>query len=158
MGLRAWIAALAVMSAWGFSYKSLITWIKDRPGTGYWVRNRVELLLIGTRGSVPAPAPGEQPPQVVEAPRGRHSEKPDVFAEMIERLFPNVPRLEMFARRARDGWECWGNEAPATLRKRGRAMTCCAGTAARKHSDGQGHASGPLACALDLIAAEEPQK
>jgi MT-A70 len=46
---------LAVMEAWGFTYKSLMTWIKDREGTGYWIRNRVELLLIGTRGNVPAP-------------------------------------------------------------------------------------------------------
>ncbi|HTM72238.1 MAG TPA: MT-A70 family methyltransferase, partial [Pseudolabrys sp.] len=82
--------AIEVMAAWGFTYKSLITWVKDRPGTGYWIRNRVELLLIGTRGNVPAPVPGEQPEQVIEAPRGRHSEKPEVFAEIIERLFPNA--------------------------------------------------------------------
>jgi N6-adenosine-specific RNA methylase IME4 len=69
-------------------------------------------LLIGVRGHVPAPAPGEQPPAIIEAPRGLHSEKPDVFAEHIERLFRNVPKLEMFASRARPGWDCWGNEAP----------------------------------------------
>jgi ParB/RepB/Spo0J family partition protein len=103
---------LDVMSAWGFTYKSLIVWDKGREGTGYWIRNRVEILLIGTRGAVPAPAPGEQPPQVIEAPRGRHSEKPVVFAEYIERLFPNVPKLEMFARKARPGWDVWGNEVP----------------------------------------------
>jgi ParB/RepB/Spo0J family partition protein len=102
--------AFDVMQTWGFTYKSLITWNKDREGLGYWVRNRVELLLIGTRGNVPAPTPGEQPPQVVEAPRGRHSEKPVIFAEMIERLFPNVPKIEMFARTAREGWDAWGNE------------------------------------------------
>jgi N6-adenosine-specific RNA methylase IME4 len=106
--------ALAVMSAWGFVYKSAISWNKDKAGTGYWVRGQVELLLIGVRGHIPAPAPGEQPPQVIEAPRGRHNEKPDVFAEHIERLFPNVPKLEMFARKARPGWDCWGNEAPPT--------------------------------------------
>jgi N6-adenosine-specific RNA methylase IME4 len=70
--------------------------------------------LIGIRGNVPAPNLGEQPPQVTHVPRGRHSEKPDVFAEYIERLFPNVPKLEMFARRERPGWEWWGAEAPTT--------------------------------------------
>jgi len=104
---------LDVMRAWGFEYKSLIVWKKDRPGTGYWTLNLVELLLIGTRGNVPAPLPGDQPPQVIEAPRGRrHSEKPEVFAEMIERLYPSVPKLEMFARTARPGWDVWGNEIP----------------------------------------------
>jgi N6-adenosine-specific RNA methylase IME4 len=106
---------LDVMSAWGFTYKSALFWNKDRTGTGYWTLNRVEILLIGTRGNVPAPNPGEQPPQVIEAPRGRHSEKPAIFAEIIERLYPNVPKLEMFAREARPGWAVWGNEAPDSI-------------------------------------------
>ena len=106
--------AIAVMLAWGFTYKSASTWVKDKAGTGYWVRGVVEHLLIGRRGNVPAPAPGDQFPGVIEAPRKRHSEKPDIFAENIERLFPNVPKLEMFARKARTGWDVWGNEAPAT--------------------------------------------
>ena len=104
--------AIAVMSAWGFTYKSASTWVKDKAGTGYWVRGIVEHLLIGRRGNVPAPAPGDQFPGVIEAARGRHSEKPDIFAEHIERLFPNVPKLEMFARKARPGWDVHGNEAP----------------------------------------------
>jgi N6-adenosine-specific RNA methylase IME4 len=105
--------AIDVMKAWGFTYKSLITWVKDRTGTGYWTLNKVELLLIGTRGDVPAPTSGEQPPQVIEAPRLRHSEKPDIFAREIEKLYPNVPKLEMFARKARPGWDHHGNELPS---------------------------------------------
>jgi N6-adenosine-specific RNA methylase IME4 len=106
--------AIEVLQAWGFTYKSGIVWEKDRPGTGYWVQNTVEHLLIGTRGNVPAPTPGEQPPQVIKAPRGRHSEKPAIFAEHIERLYPNTPKLEMFARTARPGWDVSGNEAPTS--------------------------------------------
>jgi N6-adenosine-specific RNA methylase IME4 len=104
--------AHSVMQAWGFTYKSLIVWDKGIDGMGYWVRGRVEILLIGTRGNVPAPLPGEQPPQLVPARRGRHSEKPAIFAEIIEKLYPNTPKLEMFARTARPGWDAWGNEAP----------------------------------------------
>jgi N6-adenosine-specific RNA methylase IME4 len=104
--------ALAVMQAWGFTYKSAMVWIKDREGTGYWFRNRFEILLLGTRGSVPAPLPGEQPPQVIHSPVGRHSEKPLAFVEAIERLFPNVPKIELFARQRRPGWAVWGNEVP----------------------------------------------
>jgi N6-adenosine-specific RNA methylase IME4 len=104
--------AIDTMKAWGFTYKSSSTWVKDKAGTGYWVRGIVEHLLIGRRGDVPSPAPGDQFPGVIEAPRGRHSEKPDIFAEHIQRLFPNVPKLEMFARTARPHWDVWGNEAP----------------------------------------------
>jgi N6-adenosine-specific RNA methylase IME4 len=107
-------AAMEVLAVQGFKYKSAIVWVKDRQGTGYWVRGQVELLLIAHRGDIPAPAPGEQLPAVVEAPRGRHSEKPDIFADMIAKSFPNVPKLEMFARKRRPGWDPpWGNEAPS---------------------------------------------
>jgi N6-adenosine-specific RNA methylase IME4 len=102
--------AIEVMKAWGFTYKSAVIWEKDRSGTGYWTLNTVEILLIGTRGSILAPSPGEQPPQVIKAPRGRHSEKPVAFAQMIERLYQNVPKIEMFARERRPGWDVWGNE------------------------------------------------
>lgn len=106
--------ALSVLDAWGFTYKSHFVWSKDRVGTGYWVRNRHELLLIATKGSVPAPAPGEQFISVVEANVGEHSEKPFVFAEMIEEMFPTARPLEMFARGGpRAGWDVWGNEAEA---------------------------------------------
>jgi N6-adenosine-specific RNA methylase IME4 len=103
--------ALAVMSAWGFTYKSHFVWVKDRAGTGYWSRNKHEILLICTRGNIPAPAPGEQFASVVEAESGKHSAKPAVFAEMIEEMFPNAQSLEMFARGPRLGWDTWGNEA-----------------------------------------------
>ena len=48
--------AVEVMTAWDFTYKSQIIWAKDRMGLGYWVRNKHELLLIGTRGDIPGPS------------------------------------------------------------------------------------------------------
>ena len=102
--------ALDVIAAWGFTYKSAHGWRKPHIGTGYWVRDNLELLLIATRGNPVAPAPGQQMPALIEAPRGRHSEKPDLFAEMIERLYPHTVKLEMFARKPRPGWHSWGNE------------------------------------------------
>jgi N6-adenosine-specific RNA methylase IME4 len=106
--------ALETMAAWGFTYKSHFVWVKDKRGLGFWNRNRHELLLVGTRGNVPCPAPGEQSDSVIEAPRGRHSEKPMIVREMITAMFPNAPKLEMFARgQSVEGWELWGNEAPS---------------------------------------------
>jgi N6-adenosine-specific RNA methylase IME4 len=104
--------AIAVMDAWGFTYKSHCVWLKDRAGTGFWFRNKHELLLVGTRGNVPAPAPGKQYCSVIDHVLGRHSEKPEAFAEIIEGMFPSLPSIELFARRERKGWDVWGNEAP----------------------------------------------
>lgn len=105
--------ALRAMAAWGFTYKSHAIWLKDKAGTGYWFRNQHELLLVGTRGNIPAPAHGTQFVSVTREPVGEHSEKPDAFYMMIERYFPNLPKIELNARRGRPGWDAWGNEAPA---------------------------------------------
>jgi N6-adenosine-specific RNA methylase IME4 len=80
--------ALQVMAAWGFAYKTNAVWIKSRAGTGYWLRNKHELLLIETRGAIPAPLPGRQGDSIIDAPVGGHSEKPAAFAELIERWYP----------------------------------------------------------------------
>lgn len=109
--------ALEVMSAWGFTYVSQMVWIKDRWGNGYWFRNKHEILLVGTRGKIPAPAPGIQWGSVIDAPRGVHSEKPDIVYDIIERYFPNLPKIELNARRRRVGWDAWGLEAPAEIEK-----------------------------------------
>lgn len=104
--------ALFVMREWGFTYKSMAVWVKDRVGTGYWFRNRHEILLVGTRGNVPAPAMGDQFDSVIEAPVGEHSAKPERSLEIVEAYYPNVPKIELNRRGpARPGWSAWGNEA-----------------------------------------------
>jgi N6-adenosine-specific RNA methylase IME4 len=104
--------ALVVMATWGFDYKSHYAWGKDKFGTGYWSREKHELLLIGARGDVPCPAPGDQWDSLIMAPRGKHSEKPEIFLEMIEKYFPNIPKIELNRRGApRPGWDAWGYEA-----------------------------------------------
>lgn len=105
--------AMRVLLGWGFEYKSSAVWVKDAAGTGYWFRQQHEILLVATRGNVPAPAPGTQWSSVIDARRGKHSEKPAVVYELIEAYFPHLPKIELFARAARDGWEAWGQEAPA---------------------------------------------
>ena len=104
--------ALEVMKAWGFSYKTNFAWAKDKAGTGYWNRNQHELLLVGTRGNVPAPSPGSQWSSVIIAPVSEHSAKPEKALEMIETYFPSLPKIELNRRgAARPGWDAWGNEA-----------------------------------------------
>jgi N6-adenosine-specific RNA methylase IME4 len=99
-----------VLEAWGFEYKSNAVWVKDKLGLGYYVRNRHELLLIATRGDFRCPQPANRPSSVIEAPRREHSRKPDETYEIIERMYPELPKIELFARQERPGWRQWGNE------------------------------------------------
>jgi N6-adenosine-specific RNA methylase IME4 len=102
--------ALQVMEAWGFKYETSVVWVKHAIGMGHWVRNRHELLLIGSRGDMPHPAPSARPDSVIEAPRREHSRKPDETYGKIEQMYPELPKIELFARQARAGWAAWGNE------------------------------------------------
>lgn len=103
--------AFQVLKAWGFEYRTNIVWVKDKFGTGYYVRGQHELLLIGKKGNMPIPAEENRPPSVLMAPRKEHSEKPQEVYGIIEKMFPNCKYLELFARGKRLGWECWGNES-----------------------------------------------
>ena len=103
--------ALQVMAAWGFEYRSCEVWVKPSIGMGVWTRNRHEHLLIGRKGTA-SPAPRKRLlDSVIEAPRGRHSEKPACVYERLEHLYPRRSKLELFARgRPRPGWTAWGNQ------------------------------------------------
>ena len=102
--------ALEVLNAWGFTYKTSLVWVKDSIGLGTWVRHRHEHLLIGRRGTHPAPEPEDRPDSVITAPRTRHSEKPGCVYELLEHAYPTASKLELFSRRARHGWTAWGNQ------------------------------------------------
>jgi N6-adenosine-specific RNA methylase IME4 len=109
---------LAVMRAWGFTYKTNIVWYKvrkdggpDGRGVGFYFRNVTELLLFGTRGRLRTLAPGRREVNVVVSRKQDHSRKPRQVYEIIERCSPG-PFLEMFARDHRRGWTQWGDEVP----------------------------------------------
>lgn len=98
---------LEVMRALGYRYVTNMAWAKDRFGIGYYLRGQHELCLFGVRGVLPPLARNN--PSLVNAIREAHSRKPDATYERIEAVSPG-PRLEMFARRERPGWDVWGNE------------------------------------------------
>jgi N6-adenosine-specific RNA methylase IME4 len=104
--------AHAVIDAWGFTRKDEIVWHKlATPGRGAYTRHVHETLLIAIRGSWPPPSAKRRHPSVITVERGRHSEKPDVFYEVIEHMYPGAHRrLELFARSRREGWTSWGNQ------------------------------------------------
>jgi N6-adenosine-specific RNA methylase IME4 len=103
--------ALEVMEAWGFAYKTNFTWVKHKTGTGYWNRNKHELLLVGTRGHVPCPAPGTQWASALEVETKEHSAKPELFLDLVEAYYPTLPKIELNRRGpARKNWDAWGLE------------------------------------------------
>lgn len=107
---------LKVMEAWGFTYKTNIVWYKirkdggpDGRGVGFYFRNVTELLLFGLRGSMRTLQPGRTQVNLISTRKREHSRKPDEIYDLIEECSPG-PRLELFARFGREGWDQWGNE------------------------------------------------
>ena len=109
--------ALRVIRAWGFCPKSEIVWVKGSSarlsfGMGRYVRASHETCLVATRGSFKVDDRAVR--SVFFAPRGAHSAKPDEFYRLAERLCSGpAQRAELFARRARKNWTCWGDELGA---------------------------------------------
>jgi N6-adenosine-specific RNA methylase IME4 len=105
--------AKSVLEAWGFEYRASIVWVKDTSGLGFWVRNQHEPLLIGARGNMRSPPERMRPSSIIMSPRREHSRKPDEAYALIEAVYPEFAKVELFARHARPGWHAWGNEAPS---------------------------------------------
>jgi N6-adenosine-specific RNA methylase IME4 len=114
--------ALAVITAWGFMYKTCaFAWTKAHAGQlemfddslegllgmGYWTRANTEPCLLATRGN-PRRLNADVRQAIIE-PRREHSRKPDCVHDRIERLVAG-PYLELFARIRRPGWDAWGDE------------------------------------------------
>jgi N6-adenosine-specific RNA methylase IME4 len=113
--------AFEVIDAWGFEYKTVaFTWIKTLPGSsggngtlfgpdplrfafgmGHWTRSNPEQCLLATRGK--PHRINADVAELIVAPRGAHSVKPEEIYERIERLLAG-PYLELFARNRRPGW------------------------------------------------------
>lgn len=102
---------IRVLQEWGFTYRTCAIWDKQKIGMGYYFRQQHEILLVGVRGNLPVPEAKNRPKSVFSFPRGEHSAKPAEVAEMIERMYPELSKLEMFCRSPRDGWDVWGNQS-----------------------------------------------
>ena len=122
--------AYEVMDAWGFEYTTNgFTWVKVNPksggwfsGIGHYTASNAEFVLIGKRGKGLRRI-NKSVKQVVDdgwdevlvAPRGRHSAKPQAVRDRIVQLYGDVPRIELFARQRVEGWDAWGNEVESTV-------------------------------------------
>ena len=108
-----------IIKKWGFKYKTSFVWDKVKHNMGHYNSVRHEMLLIATKGSY-TPQVNKLFDSVVSIPREIHSEKPEYFREIINTLYPNGNRIELFARKNSklnlfgqdtfEGWDVWGNE------------------------------------------------
>lgn len=101
---------LEVMASWNFIYKSNCVWNKVSLGLGNYFRINHEILLLGTRGKIKCPEPANRFPSIINEKRTQHSRKPVQIYEIIERMYPNTSKIELFARTHRFGWDALGHE------------------------------------------------
>lgn len=126
-----WVAAmpaeaLEVVRAWGFTLRTMkgFTWHKRTAsgashfGMGHWTRANTEDCLFATRGHVKRASAAVR--QFIDAPLGRHSEKPAEARSRLVELLGDVPRIELFARVKTPGWSAWGNEIQSDFILRSR--------------------------------------
>lgn len=114
--------AMKVLQSWGFTFKTVaFCWVKMRKawdgisfeqprlGLGYHTRSGMEQCWLAIRGKgYNRVEQGVE--QVLFSPLREHSRKPDEVAHRIDRLVGDVPRIELFARESRKGWDSWGLE------------------------------------------------
>jgi len=104
------LEALKVIDAWGFKYKTHCIWDKEIIGMGYWWRGQHELLIVATKGKMSPPTQSLRESSVYKEKRTKHSRKPKHFRDFISNVYPDIPKIELFARQKVDGWDAWGNE------------------------------------------------
>ena len=123
--------ALEVLTAWGFSYKTVaFVWVKQNrknddlfTGMGYWPRANAEICILATKGHPKRVDAGVR--QVILSHIEEHSKKPDEARERIVRLMGDLPRVDLFARQSPEGWDVWGNEVECTAHLPMEETPCC---------------------------------
>lgn len=101
--------AFAVLDAWGFEQKTILTWAKDKMGKGWWLRGKTEHCLLAIRGKPIVDLSNQT--TLLMGPVRAHSQKPEEFYQLVETLCPAPRYCELFARQQREGWDGHGDEA-----------------------------------------------
>lgn len=104
--------ALQVVNSWGFTFKTSAIWDKNVAGQGAYFRQAHEVLMIGVKGNVPEVPYSARPSSVLKYPRLEHSRKPLELYQLIDDMYPELNKIELFCRGEPHGpgWTGWGNE------------------------------------------------
>lgn len=108
--------AFDIIKQWGFKYCQTITWCKKPRGTGQGgvFCPTTEFLILARKGKMPIKKRIDSTWFLTKRPHNNHSQKPELFQDIIETV-TDGPRLEMFARRERAGWDVFGNEVSNSI-------------------------------------------
>ena len=105
--------AVELGQSWGFDYKTIaFVWDKMVHNPGRYTLSQTELCLVFKRGKIPTPRGARNIRQLLQVPRGKHSEKPEIVIDGITKMFPQQRKIELFARKNYNGWDNWGLEIP----------------------------------------------
>jgi N6-adenosine-specific RNA methylase IME4 len=107
--------SFTLLDTWGFEEKAILTWCKNKMGIGRWLRSKSEFCIMAVKGKPTINLTNQT--TILNADATKHSEKPDVFYEMVEKLCVGR-RLDYFARKKREGWAVFGDEVPKNETKR----------------------------------------
>ena len=100
---------------WGFDYKTVaFVWDKMIHNPGRYTLSQTEMCLVFKSGKIPTPRGARNIRQMIQAPRGQHSEKPEEAIRGITDMFPEQRKIELFARKNYFGWSNWGLEIPSS--------------------------------------------
>ena len=115
--------AIEVLENWGFKYKTIaFNWIKKtNKGNIFvnfapWTLKSSEICLLGVKGAMGKYKKSNNVRQLIQAERTKHSKKPNEARKRIENLFGDIPKIELFAREKKEGWESWGNEIESDIK------------------------------------------
>jgi N6-adenosine-specific RNA methylase IME4 len=104
--------AFTVLDAWGFERKTILTWFKNRMGTGKWLRGQTEHVLFAVRGRPIVTLTNQT--TALHAPVRGHSQKPVEFYDLVESLCPAPRYCDLFSRyQHNERWDCHGDEVPS---------------------------------------------
>ena len=114
---------LKIIDAWGFEYKTnAFTWVKQNVnnmgflfGVGYYTKSNAEICLLATKGNAHSLVRDNSISQMIMTPKMAHSRKPTECRERIVQMLGDLSRIELFARRKVEGWNCWGNEVESDI-------------------------------------------
>lgn len=112
---------LDVLKAWGFDYRTVaFTWVKTNKknnnpffGIGYYTKSNAEICLLGIKGKMKVVS--NYVSQIVLSPKSIHSAKPPEIHDRIVQLFGDIPRVELFARNPKNGWDVFGNQVENSI-------------------------------------------
>ncbi|GAH96803.1 unnamed protein product, partial [marine sediment metagenome] len=116
---------IEVLESWGFKYKTIgFNWIKKYKSGSFcvnfspWTLKSWELCLIGIKGTMGKYKKINNIKGLLMEDRTTHSKKPDEARRRIDKLFGEIPKIELFARQRADGWDCYGDQLDSTIQKK----------------------------------------